>query len=96
MAATFSSSDPGELDAQARLALVRQLTNLCNQRAGDRRQFNEHFARYGVLLEGLFQRLDDQKTEIDELRSLMVRVLRLGIWWEHQQEADAWEPEANA
>ena len=96
MSATFRDPDPGEMSANERRALVRQLTNLCNQRASDRRQFNEHFNRYGTLLEGLFQRLDDQKTEIDELRSLMHRVYRLGVWWEHKELEDAWEPGANA
>lgn len=84
------------MTAQDRLALVRQLTHLLNQREMDKRHFNKHFRRYGVLIEGLFNQLEDQKTRLDEMHELMRRIYRLGIWWEHQKVDQAWEAEANA
>ncbi len=84
------------MTAQDRLALVRQLTHPLNQREMDKRHFNEHFRRYGVLMEGLFNQLEDQKTRLDEMHELMRRIYRLGIWWEHQKVDQAWEAEANA
>ena len=71
------------MTAQDRLALVWQLTHLLNQREMDKRHFNEHFSRYGVLIEGLFNQLEDQKTRLDEMHEPMRRIYRLGIWWEH-------------
>ena len=96
MATTPHRPETEELTSQERLALVRQLTNMLNQREMDRRHFNEHFRRYGVLIEGLFKQLEDQKTRLDEMHELMRRVHNLGIWWEHQEVDQAWEAEANA
>lgn len=96
MATTPHRPETEDMSSQERRALVRQLTNMLNQRETDKRQFNEHFSRYGVLLEGLFKQLEEQKERLDDMNALMHRVYRLGVWWEHQEVEQAWEPETNA
>ena len=50
---------PGDRDNFNRdqtAALIRTLTNLLNQRAGDRLRSDDNFRRYGVLLEAILSR----------------------------------------
>ena len=87
--------NPGDFTPNERRALVRQLTHMLNQRETDKRQFMEHFGRYGVLLEGVLTQLDKQGREIDQLKDLVTRVYQLGIWWEQDECDRSWAEEAS-
>ena len=50
------SHDNGGLDRSQVAALIRSLTHLLNQRAGDRIRTDDHFNKYGVLLEGVLSK----------------------------------------
>ena len=89
MATTPNTPDSSDYTANERRALVRQLTNMLNQREKDRRHFNEHFNRYGVLLKGIFQFMSDQNKKIAEIHDLVDRTYKLGIWWEDDSKARA-------
>ena len=96
MATTPHRPETEDMTSQERLALVRQMTNILNQRETAKRLFMENFGRYGVLLEGVLTQLEKQGRQIDQLKDLVTRVYRLGIFWEQQEVDSAWEAEANA
>ena len=91
-----SPSFDSDFDEQTRQALVRQLTNMLNQRQSDRqffqenfKMFDEHFRRYGVLLEKILASLDNHNTidtELREIKDLVNRVYHLGMWWDQQEQ----------
>ena len=66
----------------------RLLCNLANLQAGQRRDHQEHFHRYGVLLEAILSRLDKFAQRQEEQEPQMQRLMALGMWWD-EERADA-------
>ena len=58
-------------------ALNRLLCNLANLQSSQRHDHNDHFRRYGVLLEAILTRMDQQDQQIQ-------RLLALGCWWSEE------------
>ena len=77
MPPTTISNDSMSRDQIA--ALNRLLCNLANLQSSQRHDHNDHFRRYGVLLEAILTRMDQQDQQLQ-------RLLALGCWW--QENAD--------
>ena len=58
-------------------ALNRLLCNLANLQSSQRHDHVENFRKYGILLEAILSRLDQQDQQIQ-------RLLALGCWWSEE------------
>ena len=58
-------------------ALNRLLCNLANLQSSQRHDHVENFRKYGILLEAILSRLDQQDQRIQ-------RLLALGCWWSEE------------
>ena len=66
-----NSNGNGGLDRSQVAALIRSLTHLLNQRAGDRLRTDGHFNNYGVLLEGILSNQEKHDSSLAGVGNLI-------------------------